>query len=82
MLYALKAMIGVYLIKDDEMIIISGEKYLREKEIASKYGLSTQWFRRARYSNNSPVYHKLHGKIYYKEENVEQWFKEKLRDSH
>jgi len=67
------------LIKDDEMITISGEKYLMEKEVASKYGFSTQWFRRARYCHNSPVYHKLHGKVYYKEENVEQWFKDNLK---
>lgn len=62
------------------MITILGEKYLMEKEVASKYGLSTQWFRRARYCNNSPVYHKLHGKVYYKEENVDEWFKENLKE--
>jgi hypothetical protein len=60
------------------MITISGVKYFGENEISSKYGLSTQWFRRARYEGNSPKYHKLHGKIYYDEENVAQWFKENL----
>ncbi|CAB4126886.1 hypothetical protein UFOVP260_49 [uncultured Caudovirales phage] len=60
------------------MLNINGEKYLVEKEISAKYGLSIHWFRRARYEENGPVYHKLHGNVYYKEEDVIEWFKENL----
>lgn len=60
------------------MIRISGVNYLVEKEVSQKYGLSLQWFQRARYNHNGPTYHKLHGKFYYTEEEVEAWFKENM----
>jgi hypothetical protein len=60
------------------MLMIEGEKYLVEKELSSKYGLSIHWFRKARYSGNSPIYHKLNGKVYYKEQNVIDWFRTKM----
>ncbi|HEY2811758.1 MAG TPA: helix-turn-helix domain-containing protein [Rhabdochlamydiaceae bacterium] len=63
------------------MITISGVNYLLEKELSKKYGLSTQWFRRARYEGKCPKYHKLHGKAYYKEEEVNEWFENNMRSS-
>ncbi len=60
------------------MLTINGEKYLVEKELSAKYGLSIHWFRRARYEKHSPIYHKLHGKVYYKENEVDAWFKDNL----
>lgn len=60
------------------MIKVAGVNYLMEKELANKYGLSLQWFRRARYEGKSPIYHKLHGHVYYKEDQVDDWFKENL----
>lgn len=60
------------------MLIIKGEKYLVEKEASQKYGLSIHWFRRARYEGHSPIYHTLNGKIYYKEDQVDQWFCENM----
>lgn len=60
------------------MLIIAGEKYLVEKEVSTKYGLSIHWFRKQRYSKKSPTYHKLQGKVYYKEADVDEWFKENL----
>lgn len=60
------------------MLTINGEKYLVEKELSSKYGLSVHWFRRARYEGHSPIYHKLQGKVYYKENQVDDWFKENM----
>jgi len=60
------------------MITIAGEKYLVEKELSNKYGLSKHWFRKARYEGKSPTYHKLNGKVYYKEDQVDEWFKSHL----
>ena len=60
------------------MLTIDGQKYLVEKELSAKYGLSIHWFRRARYEGHTPVYHKLHGKVYYKEHEVDAWFKDNL----
>lgn len=69
----------ILLIMDDlNMITVSGEKYLVEKEAASKYGLSIHWFRRARYEKDSPPYHKMKGKIYYKESSLEEWFRNNM----
>jgi predicted DNA-binding transcriptional regulator AlpA len=71
-----------HLIKDDEMIKVADEQYLAEKELTSKFGLSLQWFRRARYEGKCPRYFKLHGKFYYKEQDVVAWFKENMKPSH
>jgi hypothetical protein len=59
-------------------MIINGEKYLVEKELPPKYGLSIHWFRKARNEGKSPIYHKLNRKIYYKEGELDNWFKEHL----
>lgn len=59
-------------------MIINGEKYLVEKELSSKYGLSVHWFRKARSQGKSPSYHKFNRKVYYKENEVDNWFKEHL----
>ena len=59
-------------------MIINGTKYLVEKELSSKYGKSVHWFRKARVQGNSPTYHKLNRKVYYKEDEVDNWFKEHL----
>lgn len=60
------------------MLNIDGEQYLVEKELSSRYGLSIHWFRRARYEGHSPKYHKLHGRIYYKANEVHEWFRENM----
>lgn len=59
-------------------MIINGVKYLVEKELSTKYGLSVHWFRKARSKGNSPIYHKLNRKVYYKEDDVDSWFAENL----
>jgi len=61
------------------MLTINGEKYLVEKEASSKYGLSIHWFRRTRYEGKSPPYHKLNGKVYYREHDVDEWFKANMK---
>lgn len=60
------------------MLTINDEKYLVEKELSSKYGLSIHWFRRTRYEGRGPPFHKLNGKVYYKESEVNKWFKDNL----
>lgn len=61
------------------MLILDGVKYLVEKEVSAKYGLSVHWFRKARYDGKSPPYHKLNGKVYYTEEHVDNWLKQNLK---
>ncbi len=63
------------------MLTINGEKYLVEKEASSKHGLSIHWFRCARWQRKGPPYHKLNGKVYYKETDVDGWFKENMKPS-
>ena len=60
------------------MLTINGEQYLVEKEVSAKYGLSIHWFRRARYDGHTPKFHRLNGKVYYTEKEVNEWFKENL----
>lgn len=60
------------------VMIIDGERYLVEKELSSKYGLSVHWFRKARCEGKSPTYHKLNRKVYYKENEVDAWFRENM----
>lgn len=57
------------------MLRIDGRKFLVEKELSQKYGLSIHWFRKARYQGKTPAYHKLNGKVYYQEEIVDEWLK-------
>lgn len=61
------------------MITIDGINYFAEKEISALYGLSVSFFRKARYAGKSPNYYKLKGKVFYTEENVNNWFKENLK---
>lgn len=61
------------------MLTVNGVKYVTEKEISSRYGLSVSWFRKARYSGNCPTYHKLRGKIFYDTDKVDEWFKDNLK---
>lgn len=59
------------------MLTIDGEKYLVEKELSHKYGLSIHFFRRSRYERGAP-HHRLNGKIYYKEDELDNWFKQNM----
>ena len=61
------------------MLIVDGVKYITEKEIASRYGLSVSWFRKARYAKKCPSYCTLNGKIFYDPELVEIWFKDNIK---
>lgn len=63
------------------MLKINGEQYLVEKEVSNKFGMSASWFRKARHFGHSPKYHTLRGRVYYKEAEVLEWFKENMRPS-
>lgn len=60
------------------MLIIDGVEYLVEKEAAQKYGYSIHWFRKARYTDKTPKYYKLNGKIFYTTSDLDIWFKDHL----
>lgn len=59
-------------------MMIDGVKYVTEKAIASRCGLSVGWLRRHRYENKEIPYYTLNRKIYYNETEVDKWLKEQL----
>lgn len=63
------------------MVKIDGINYIGEKELSAKYGFSVPWFRKARYNKGTP-YHKLNGRVYYDESEVDKWFKENMSHHH
>jgi hypothetical protein len=54
-----------------------GVKYITQKEASTRYGMSTQWFERARHTGDGPPYFKIRGKgiAYYDVEKTDFWFK-------
>lgn len=62
------------------MIEIMGEKFLTEKEAASRYGYSTNWFAKARYEGKSPKFVRLNGKgrVLYPMYETDIWFKDNM----
>jgi predicted DNA-binding transcriptional regulator AlpA len=62
------------------MIEISGKKYLTQKEVSYKYGMSTSWLELRRWKKDSPPYVRLQGKgkVFYPEQETELWFKNNL----
>lgn len=62
------------------MLSLNGINYLVEKEIQTQYGLSIHWLRKLRYSGKGPIYYKLNDKIFYTNENVDNWFKTNLKE--
>ena len=62
------------------MIELLGIKYISEKEASKRYGYSSSWFQKRRFSKSPPPYVKLQnkGKIYYPLEQTDAWFKENL----
>lgn len=61
-----------------EMLVINGNEYFSEKEVSNKYGLSTHWFKKSRYKTNGPKYYKLNRNIYYRLNELDEWFKSHL----
>lgn len=61
------------------MLIVDGYKYLRDKELSFRYGLSVHWFRKVRQTGKGPNYYIMNGHVYYNEEQVKDWFKNNLK---
>lgn len=59
-------------------MVVNGKQYVTEKEIASLHGMPTKWIQNMRYSNKDFPYYKLNGRVYFNEEEVDNWFKENL----
>lgn len=61
------------------MLMIDGVEYLVEKEVAMKYGRSVHWFRKARYTHQSPKYYKINGKVFYTIKDIDAWLKDHMK---
>jgi len=59
-------------------MIIDGQSYITEKEVASKYGRSVKWVRKIRYSGQDFPYYKLNGRIFFNDIEVNEWFRDNL----
>lgn len=59
-------------------MILDGQKFFTEKEVASHYGVSLRWIRQIRYSAKDFPYYKLNGRVFYKEAEVNNWLKDNL----
>jgi hypothetical protein len=61
------------------MVTIGLDIYINEKEASTKYGFSISWFRKNRFSKHKIPYHKLNGKVYFKPNELEAWFKSNFK---
>lgn len=52
-----------------------------EREAAEIWGVSVAWLRRARWAGGGPPFIKLTGKVLYLSEDLEHFFKSKIRRS-
>jgi len=57
------------------------KKNYTEKEAAEVYGPSVAWFRRKRWEGDGPLFIKLPGMVLYPVEELEAFFKSRLRKS-
>lgn len=59
---------------------ILGTKYITQKEACVRFGLSSQWFERARANGTGPMYFRLRGKgpVFYDLERTDKWFKDNM----
>lgn len=59
-------------------MIINGQKFFTEKEVAKHYDVSLRWVRQIRYSSKDFPYYKLNGRVFYKETEVDNWMKNNM----
>ena len=59
-------------------MILEGQTYYTEKELASQYGVSLRWVRRIRHTSRDFPYYKLNGRVYYSQKEIDKWFKDNL----
>lgn len=60
-------------------MIIDGQKYITEKEIAKLFECSIRWINSIRYKDSSFPKYKLKGRIFFIESEVNEWFKNNLQ---
>ncbi len=64
------------------MIMVKGNKLIKEKEASTKYGLSVRWFQHNRYSENKIPYYKLNNHIFYNATDIDSWLDENLKPNY
>jgi len=61
-------------------MIVNGERYVTEKEIATAYGMSMSWVQKIRKQSEKRFpHHKLNGRVYFNENEVADWFRDNLK---
>jgi hypothetical protein len=60
-------------------MLIDGQKYITEKEVARHYEKSVKWVKRMRYDNLDFPHYKLNGRVLFILEQVDVWIKKRLR---
>lgn len=60
-------------------MIIDGQEYITEKEIASMCGVSRRWVKGMRHKDKKFPCYQLNGRIFFKEPEVMQWLKEHMK---
>ena len=65
------------------MLEIMGVKFITDKEASERYGYSQSWFQRARLDKKGPPWVKImgKGKVLYRLEDCDQWFKDNIVES-
>ncbi len=66
------------MIKDNQMIV-NGQRYINEKEVASLYGKTVRWVQKVRYEDRHFPYYKLNGRVYFKQTELDLWFADNLK---
>ena len=60
-------------------MIVNASRYVTEKEVAAIYGRSISWVQKIRKQDKQFPYHKLNGRVYFNEIEVDNWFKDNLK---
>lgn len=63
----------------DTYMVVNGLRYITEKEVASLYGQSVRWVRKIRYSDKGFPYYKLHGRVFFNQDELDVWFSKNLK---
>ena len=53
---------------------IDGVNYMCDKEATKFYGVTPSYFKNLRYNGTGPTYIRFHGRVFYKQHVVDQWF--------
>lgn len=59
-------------------MIIQGEKYITEKEVARNVERSVQWVQNMRYTYKDFPHYKINKRVLFKQDEVDSWLKDHL----